>query len=165
MKKRILKVIKNMAITALVLLVVLIAIGAAYIWFVGKNANVDISQADTTDTAAQQTTLKHVQPAANTPESASVQMLSSPVVPGSNVTMSVKTKPYSECLISVIYDKTASTDSGLVTKKADDFGTVEWTWTVEASAPLGKWPAKVTCSYAGKSAVVVGDLELVSSVD
>jgi hypothetical protein len=87
-------------------------------------------------------------------------MLTSPEAPGDNVSMSVKTVPTSTCTIRVEYNKIPSTDSGLVAKTADEFGIVSWTWTVGEDVPLGTWPAKVTCVYNGRSAVVQGDLQV-----
>ncbi len=72
--------------------------------------------------------------------------------------MTVKTNAAAACNIKVVYDKTASTDSGLIAKVADEYGMVSWGWTVEPSVPLGKWPVKVTCANAKHSAVVQSDL-------
>lgn len=94
-----------------------------------------------------------------------VQSITSPVVPGSNASIMVRTNPEATCTVSVIYDKTASKDSGLVQKKADEYGLVEWTWTVEGSAPLGTWPIEVSCANKKNSAVVQNDLHIVKSLE
>lgn len=104
-------------------------------------------------------------PAENTPVSASVQSLDSPIVPGMNVAMTVRTKPESTCSIKFIYNEITSTDSGLIDKVADEYGMVSWSWTVDGGVPLGVWPVKVTCVLGEKSAVVIGDLEVVGSLD
>ena len=91
---------------------------------------------------------------------ASVQMITSPLEPGMNAMISVKTNAEAKCTIKVVYDKTASTDSGLVEKIADDYGMVSWTWTVEPTAPLGSWPVWVTCANEKNSAAVKADLKL-----
>jgi len=160
-KKRIVRSIRNISISVGVLVAILVAAGAAYTWFIGRN------QAPAVTTATTDTTLtpvvKAVDPAPNAPEGASVQSITSPVAPGSNASVTVKTNPGSWCTITVVYDKTASTDSGLAGKTADEFGSVSWTWTVDATAPVGKWPVTVTCLRNKLSAVVVGDLVVAKS--
>jgi hypothetical protein len=158
-RSRIIRFVRNIAISVAVLLVIFIGGGAAYTWYMGRTTVVDTSVADSIDTTPTPV-IKHVQPAANANESASVQMLTSPVAPGSNASVTVKTNPSSECTIAVEYNKVASKDSGLRLKTADEFGIVSWTWTVEVSVPLGTWPVKVTCINTAnkKSAFVQGDL-------
>lgn len=93
-----------------------------------------------------------------------VQMITSPLVPGSNAMINIKTNNDAKCKITVVYNKVPSTDSGLSDKVADEFGVVSWTWTVEPTAPLGSWPVTVTCANEKKSGVVVTDLNLVSEL-
>lgn len=115
--------------------------------------------------AASAPAITPAKPAANAKESASIQMLTSPVAPGSNASVSVKTNAASKCTITVEYNKVASTDSGLKPKVADEFGMISWAWTVEESVPLGKWPVKVTCAYNDQSSVVQGDLVVAKQVN
>jgi hypothetical protein len=70
----------------------------------------------------------------------------------------VKTNATSECTIVVEYNEVPSTDSGLKPKKADDYGIVSWTWTVEETVPVGKWPVEVVCAYNDQTAMVRGNL-------
>ncbi len=77
-----------------------------------------------------------------------------------NASIIIRTNAGSKCVIAVVYDKTASSDSGLGSKTADEYGIASWTWTVESSVPIGKWPVKVTCVYNGRSAVVQGNLQV-----
>lgn len=101
----------------------------------------------------------------NAPVGVSVQSISSPALPGSNVLLTARTKAGSVCTIVAEYNKVKSTDSGLMEKTADDYGMVSWSWAVEPSAPLGKWPVTVTCMFGEKSGVVVADLELKKSIE
>lgn len=156
-KRRVIVFIRNFFIAVLSLIVLVIAAGLIYTWVMGKRAPVTTVQEPETSVVPE---IKPVRPGENTPESASVQSLLSPVAPGDNTTVIIKTKPDSTCTISVEYNKIPSTDSGLKPKVADEFGSLSWTWTVEPSAPVGKWPVKVTCTYAEKSAVVIGDLQV-----
>ena len=158
MKARIIRLVRNIFISIVVLLVVFVGAGAAYTWYVGQDtAEVD-SIIDTPVETKSAPIIKPVKQAANAPTSASVQMITSPIAPGSNASMIVHTNPDSSCTILVTYNKVPSKDSGLVLKTADEYGIVSWAWTVESSVPLGKWPAKVTCVHNDKSAVVIGDL-------
>lgn len=165
MKQRALKYIRNITISFVVLLILLLIAGAAYTWYMGQNS------VDPVDTAAIPVqselvpVIKHPQPAADAKVGASIQMLTTPVAPGSNASMTVKTNPGAKCLIAAIYNKVRSTDSGLVSKIADEYGIVDWTWTVESSVPLGKWPVTVTCSNEKNSGVVTGDLVVAKQVD
>lgn len=146
------------------LIVIFVGAGIGYTWYMGQNTTPEVATV-VENTPAGPVIAKPTKPAENTPESASVQSLVSPVLPGSNSTITVRTKPDSICKISVIYDKTASIDSGLYNKTADEYGMVSWSWTIEESAPLGKWPVSVICAYHEKTAVVVGDLKVVSQLE
>jgi hypothetical protein len=155
-KKRIGKLIRNIIIAVVVMLVLFIGVGVAYVW-ISAHTQPPVSTVAPPDTNPTPV-IKHVEASANVPEGASVQSITSPVIPGDNASVIVKTNPGSWCTITVVYDKTASTDSGLKGKTADEFGSVSWTWTVSRSATLGKWPVTITCLRNKLSAVVVGDL-------
>jgi hypothetical protein len=152
------KVVRNVLISVVVLVVLLVGAGVAYTWYVGQGDTVNTTAIAPEPVLKPTPTVTPTKPSPSAKVGASVTMLSSPVSPGSNASISVKTNAGSTCKISVVYDKTASTDSGLTPKVADDYGAVSWSWTVEPSAPLGKWPVKVTCVFYGKSAFVQGDL-------
>jgi hypothetical protein len=158
MKVRILKTIRNILISIVVLVLLVVGGGVGYTWYVGKYETPPPAATAAPVAPTPAPVVTPTKPAANAKESASIQMLSSPVLPGANATVTVKTNAGSKCTIAVVYDKTPSTDSGLAQKVADEFGIVSWTWTVESTVPLGKWPVKITCLYNDQSAVVVGDL-------
>lgn len=151
--------LRNMIISFTILSVIFLCGGIAYTWYIGQN-NVEasaviepvlLSKPRTT------TPVKHVQ-SANARVSASVQSMTSSVAPGSQASITVRTNPDAQCTISVVYDKTASTDPGLASKIADEYGMITWTWMVEPSVPIGKWPVKVTCVMGANSGVVGGNL-------
>jgi hypothetical protein len=154
-KKRVAKSIRNVSISVIVLLVLLVGAGAAYTWFMGRTPAVPLPVETVEDTA--KPAIKHVEQAANVQVGVSVQSLTSPVAPGDNASIIIKTNPGAWCTIAVEYDKVASTDSGLKGKTADEFGVVTWAWTVEKTATVGKWPVTVTCTRNKLWAVVVGD--------
>lgn len=152
-----LKTVRNTAMSIVVLLVLVLGIGAAYTWYMGQQKPITaIVEQDST--VVESSKIKHVTPAANVPQGVSIQSLTTPVAPGSNASVIIKTNPASTCVIKVEYDKVASKDSGLGQKVSDDFGTITWAWTVEETVPEGKWPITITCSRGKLSAVVIGDL-------
>lgn len=144
-------------ISVLVLLVLAVGGGIAYVWYTGQNTP-DISTATPAPANKIPDVVTPTKPAANARASASVQVLTSPVAPGDNASISIKTVATSKCTIKVVYNEIPSADSGLIEKVADEFGIVNWTWTVGATVPEGTWPVTVTCAYNGQSAVVQGDL-------
>jgi flagellar basal body-associated protein FliL len=156
-KKRIMRFIRNLFIGIGVLLIIAIVAGVAYTWYMGRNSTVaDIEAPKPVDT-----TLPLVAPstpASNAKIGSAVQVLTSPVAPGSNATITIKTNAKANCKITVVYNEVASKDSGLYAKTADEYGVASWTWTVAKDVPIGKWPVTVTCVNDTKSAVVVGDL-------
>ena len=110
--------------------------------------------------AAKPDVLKPVKPADNAPEGAAVESLTSPVKAGENVSISVRALPDSTCTIEVTYNNVPAKDSGLIAKKTNEYGFTDWTWTVPVNTPAGTWPVKVTCSYNGKTGVVIGNLQV-----
>ena len=153
------KTIRNILISIGVLLVLAVGLGVGYTWYTGQQSNV-VNEKSAEDVTSVQPVAKPVQIDPNAPESASIQALTTPTSPGENSSVTVKTNPASECSITVTYNDVASKDSGLVKRIADEYGIVSWAWTVDANAPSGKWPVKVTCTYNKKSAYVQGELQV-----
>jgi hypothetical protein len=150
------KWLRNSFIAASILLVLFVGGGAAYTYYMGPDATQGAAVAAPVFTP--EPTIKPVKPADNATEGVAVQTFTTPAPLGSNASIAVRTNATSKCKISVVYDKVASTDSGLSPKIADDYGTVSWTWTVGRTVPIGKWPVTVECAYHGRSAVVKADL-------
>jgi hypothetical protein len=153
----VLKTIRNIILTVVILLAITVGAGVAYVLFTGKDISSD-SETSQPDTTPDIGLPKPHQPSPNAPESAGIEAFNTPVKAGENSSLSVKTLPSSNCVITVTYKDVPSKDSGLAPKTADDYGNVSWSWTVDKTAPAGKWPVKVTCMYNKKSAVVIGDL-------
>lgn len=158
-KAKIIRTARNVLLSAVVLLVLLGSAGLTYTWFIGQNSDVSVEESLQTQAAATPA-IGPPKPSPKAPASAAIQALTTPVTPGDNAMVTVKTLQTAKCVISVEYDDVASTDSGLTPKVADDWGIVSWTWTVDASAPYGEWPVEVTCTYNKKTAVVKGYLEV-----
>lgn len=161
-KQKTARFFRKFFISFFVLILVFVVFGIFYTWYIGKN--VDDSSFDEPMDPVVYKQVEHIKPAENVPVSVSIQSITTPVLPGSNVSLIVRTKSEATCSIIFTYDDIKSTDSGLVDKKADEFGTVSWSWTVDESTPLGTWPAKVTCFEGEKSGVFIGDVEVVSEL-
>lgn len=160
MKRRILRTIRNIAISVVVLAVLVTGAGAGYIWYTGQETPAATVAAELPQPVVQQVA-KRPLPAADAPASASIQQMTSPVAPGGEVALHVRSNPTAVCDIAVEYNKVSSSNPAFVSKTADEFGMVDWRWNVPASAPKGKWPVTVTCSLDEKrSAVVQGDLAI-----
>jgi hypothetical protein len=154
-----LRALRNIIISAFVLVVLFGAAGAAYVLLMGgKESDAKTEQPVAPPPAPAFPTPRKPNP--KDPESAGLEVLTSPVKPGENSSITVQTQPTSNCTISVAYNNVPTKDSGLVPKTADAYGNVTWSWTVDPAAPEGTWPVKVTCVFSGKSAVVIGNLQV-----
>lgn len=155
------KMVKSAIISAVAVLFIAAVAGLAYIWYVGNTKPVDVSAIpDPTPKKAvvAQATEK---PAPEGPVSVAEQAFTSPVVAGSNSSIMIKTRPGAACNITVTYkDKVRSTDGGLVPKTADEYGSVQWAWTVEPGRPVGRWPVEVTCALGKESGYYKAFLEI-----
>lgn len=154
------KSIRTTSLWAGALLLVALGGGAGYTWYMGQQPLPPsvAEEAPAPEIAEPVSAAKHMTPNPNAKASAAIEMLTSPVTPGMNASVNVKTNANADCTVSVIYDKITSKDSGLAPKTADEFGIISWTWTVDSTAPYGTWPVKVTCTINKQSAVVQGDL-------
>ena len=157
-KAKVLRKVRNITISVVVLLLLVVGAGVGYTWYVGQDETGNLAAIAAPVEATPPPVIKPTKPAANAKVGVAVQMLTSPVMPGENSSITVKTNAGSDCTIKVEYNKVPSADSGLKTKKADEFGIVSWTWTVEETVPLGEWPVDVTCAYNDQSAMVRGTL-------
>lgn len=148
------------------LLVLAVAAGIGYTWYMSEYGNEENQaiQHPTKASGGLQTSKRPKIPDTAT-LGVSVQSITSPVVPGSNASLTVKTNPEANCSIEVAYNDVPVKDSGLVTKKADEYGIVEWTWTVPGNAPVGNWPVKATCANKKNTAVVENDLRIVKRLE
>lgn len=159
-RTRILKRLRNACIAAGVLVLLATIAGVGYTYYMGTQA--PSKPFKTLEQVAPKTApvQKPSVQAANVPTSVSVTSFTSTVAPGMNATISIQTNPTAICSITAVYNNVPSKDSGLQSKQADEFGTISWGWTIESTAPLGKWPVTITCTRNKKDAVVVGTLEI-----
>lgn len=144
-------------ISLVILLLILAVAGIAYTWWIGQNQSTKIADSPVSEPIVKTPlTLPD-----NAPVGVSMQSLTSPVRPGDNASMTIKTNPKAACSIKVEYtNNQPSSDSGLVPKNADEYGIVSWSWSVEPNHLPGIWPATVTCANAENSGVYVGKFEV-----
>lgn len=157
------KPLRNVLISAVILLVLLVGAGVAYTLYMDSNGQKDLTPEPVASTSVAPPITPR-KPAPDAKEGAAVEMLMSPISVGTEESLSVRTNPTSSCKVAVIYgydyDKkqTPISDPALGPQVADEYGTVSWTWTISPSAPLGPGKITVTCVYNGRSAVVLADL-------
>jgi predicted peptidase len=136
----------------------MIIAGVVYTWYMGQQK--PVVEASMPPKITSGPIIKHVAPADKNPVGVAVQALMSPVAPGDNSYIQVKTNPNANCTIKVEYNEVATKDSGLISKTADEYGAIMWSWTVDKTAPDGKWPVTVTCAKGKLSGVVVGKIQV-----
>lgn len=147
-------------VSAVVILLFLLIIAAViYVWYMGQHPVQQTAQ--TIDTSSAAPTIKAYTPADDAPVGIVQEAFIAQVTPGANASISIKTNPKAACQITVKVNNTPLPDTGLIPKNADEFGLVEWSWTVPKNVLPGKWPVEITCaSAAKKSAYYKVDLEV-----
>ena len=162
-----LKTIRNTLITVLVLILLIGGGGVAYVYFSGNS--IDNQTASEPQAAEKLSLPTPSKPNPDAPVGVSVAGLTTPVKPGANSSITIRTTATATCTIKVVHgelgNETAAKDSGLTPKTADDFGSATWSWTMDESAAIGKWTAKVTCKYGKKSGYVEGYIEVKDKPD
>lgn len=152
----------KMALAVFILLVLLIGAGVAYTYFWGPTSTPAAIAPKSSPPPNAQLVAPKGDPKA--PVGVSVQVMTSPVVPGENAMYVIKTKPKARCTVGVVYGTLVSKDTGLAPKIADEFGTLSWTWTVDKAAPVGKWDFETLCvdQKTGQSGRLIGHQEVVA---
>lgn len=149
---------KKIALIVLIFFVLFSIGGFVYTWYMGQQE---------VEPALDVSTLPSKQPQRELPETTknsqvgvSVQSFTSQARQGDNVTLAIKTLRGAACSIVFTYndDNERSKDTGLIPKIADDYGYVDWTWTVSPSVDDGTWPVEVVCANGSKHAYLRSDL-------
>jgi hypothetical protein len=152
----IIRAVQRLLIAMTILAVILITGALIYTWYNGKYGEQPKATATLPKKSA--SSRQPTKPSAIGKIGVSVQFLTSPIAPGENATITVRTNADANCTIKVEYNNVLAKDSGLVPKKANEFGMATWGWTVPIGTPLGKWPVTVTCANLKYSGMVIGDL-------
>lgn len=155
-RKRRNKIFVVMIINTLVLIIIGLLLAIWYIWWTGQK-KVEI---DPLPIVTKPKVSETPKPDPTGPVGVSTQVFTSPVQQGGNASVTIRTRPDAACSILVTYDDQRSNDAGLLPKKADEFGVVQWTWTVESSRPVGKWPVDITCGLGKESGYHKLELEV-----
>lgn len=159
-RKRRRRTATRVVVVVVILVFLLLIAGVMYAWYMGRNPEQRVVQ--TVPASTQRTTINPYEPAADAAVSIVLQSLTTPVKPGNNVAMTIKTNPKAACQIIVKANGSALPDTGLIPKVADEYGVVGWSWTVPGTVPAAKWPIEVTCANtAKKSAYYKAELEIV----
>jgi hypothetical protein len=160
MNKRHAKTALKILSSAVILLILLVAAGIAYVKYTGGQSE---SSEQSAPEPPPRLVIKPPKISPKAKESVAVQTITSPVKRGAIASINVKTNPKSKCTIVVKYRDSGNNQitygsSSLKSKKADEFGIISWEWPISSSAPTGKWTVTVTCVYNKKSAVVIADM-------
>jgi hypothetical protein len=86
--------------------------------------------------------------------------LTSPVHPGRDAHLTVRTDPGTQCMLLWHYKAGASDADVTLPKRADATGRITWTWRVDPQAAAGTWPVIVHCHDEFKGNVEQRRLEL-----
>ncbi len=150
-------------ILAIITSLILLIVGLFLLWLWLNKPQVAGNKALDAPSQPRQQLTTH-KPPANTPIGSTIQSISSPIAPGGNASLTLRTTESAVCNIKVVHldDKMNEvarvTDSGLGDKKADDFGVVMWSWTMPAGAAIATWHADITCTRGDKSTRSLGDI-------
>lgn len=161
-KQRALRQLRMTVIIFVVLLVLAIGAGLFYVWLMGLQAKP--SAVTTAPQTNQPSFLTPHKVPDNVAIGSSIQSISSPVSPGDNASLTVRTTESAVCTVKIIRLDSSQkevarvTDSGLSDKKADEFGMVVWTWTMPSDAAIAKWTADIFCTRGDKSTHSVGEV-------
>ena len=155
------RLIVGIVTTIVVLLVLGLIAGLGYVWYTGQQEPIAPEPFPERSNRQVQVTEKP-KAAPEGPVGVSQQVFTTPVAQGDNASVTIRTRPEAACSIILTYkDNIRSKDAGLLPKSADEFGTVQWTWTVEASRPVGIWPVEITCGLGQMSGYLKLNLEVV----
>lgn len=155
------RTLRRTVVVVFILIFVMVVAGVLYVWYMGQHpVQVTTQKIDTSSAAP---TIKTYTPAPDAPVSIVLQAFSDTVASGSNASISIKTNPKAACQIGVKVNNTPIPDTGLIPKNADEFGLVNWSWTVPKNVVTGTIPVEITCANeAKKSAYYRADLKVTS---
>ena len=161
-KDRTLIKLRNLAIAVVLLGVVIFGVGLLIMWLMQPKK---VDQPAATAPAAQKPSMSPSRKfGPNIPIGSAIQSISSPVAPGDNANVTLRTTEGATCTIKVVnLDQHGNEigrveDSGLADKKVDEFGVVTWTWTMPKGAALATWKADMFCKRDEMSTRSVGEV-------
>lgn len=149
---------RKIALIVLIVTVIFGVIGFIYTWYAGQQ---EVAPAlDVNSLPSRQPQRNLAEPTEDSQVGVSTQSFTGQVQQGQNASLAVKTLRGAACSIVFTYneDNERSKDTGLIPKIADEYGYVEWTWTVSPSVDDGTWPVEVICANGSKHAYLRNDL-------
>lgn len=149
---------KKSALILLIVIVIFGVIGIMYTWYAGQQAVEPALDVNTLPSKQPERNLS--EPTEDSQVGVSTQSFTQQVTQEENASLAIKTLRGAACSIVFTYndDNERSKDTGLIPKIADDYGYVEWTWTVTQSVDDGTWPVEVICANGSKHAYLRNDL-------
>lgn len=164
-RRRFTRTLRKTLIGSFVLVLLFGGAGFAYTYYMDKHSKVSSLQSAVNAAAQQEDrAISPSKASTKTPESAAINLLTSPIARGQTAMETAQTLGGSTCTIAVTYYGGAvAHDPGLVQKTADAYGTVSWNWTISPTAPIGYGMTKVNCTdstQAYKTAMVEGTLQV-----
>jgi hypothetical protein len=158
-KKLFIRRVRNLVIAVLALLSLTVSAGIAYAWYTANQSG-PVAEDIAPISTAYRPNLTPSKPPEDANVGVAAHSFTSPIEPGGRVNVSIKTLPDAVCKISLKYDKEKESviNPSLVDKIADEYGTVNWTWTMAENSQTGKWPVDITCTRGTKSGVYSQDL-------
>lgn len=157
------RALRNSLVAFGILLLLAVAAGVVYTWYMSQQPLPETAtQPAASPTAPVKPQQRTINPEA--PVGVVLQFITSPLKPPANASINIKTTGGAACRIDVKYNDVAAQDTGLVPKIADEFGLVQWSWSIPAGTPVGKWPVEVTCANQKNSGYYKATLELVEQM-
>lgn len=90
--------------------------------------------------------------------------ITTPVSPGSAVTLFVRTRPGVTCEVKVGYPAGAEEAKALLPKQTNETGLVSWTWNVDPSVAFGTYPVTITGKdISGNEGTTTTEIEIKSA--
>lgn len=152
------KPVRKIIVSIIILLVLILMAGTVYVYLVDRN-----NKPKTVKTSANQQIQAlptPVAPASNVPEGVAVEAVSSPVAIGSDASISVLTNAGSTCDIVFSSNGAQTKNPALTPATANAYGSVNWTWTITDSEPIGNLSFTITCYYHSRSGVGTGNIQV-----
>ena len=149
---------RRMAIAIVVMIFLFAVAGIIYAWYMGRDPENRVVETGVPTTTKK--TIEPYQPPTDAAVYIVLESITTPVTIGNTATITIKTNPKAVCQITFTVDKSPISDTSLLPKTADEYGLIQWSWTVKAVP--GKWPVETTCANeSGRSGYYKAELEVV----
>lgn len=156
MHSRLARIAAKLVGSFLILVVLALAIGFAYTYWMGRTPAKPAASPAPPPPAASHELPKPAQIAKNAKVGIAVVALSSPVAPGAAASLQGKTLPGAVCQAAI-----SPSGAGMLSPAtADTYGALSWEWLVPASARPGPYGLSINCQRDSQSAVLTTSFEV-----